>query len=96
MPWGSTVTLTGQSAAHQVQIQVRDTGSGIPTECLAQILEPLYTDKPEGTGLGLYIVQEVVRASGGQVTVQSIEGQGTTFTLTLPRAATWDASANGS
>jgi signal transduction histidine kinase len=47
------------------------------------IFEPLYTTKPGGTGLGLYIVQEIVRAHGGQITVESVEGQGTTFTLTL-------------
>ena len=52
----------------------------------AKIFEPLYTTKPGGTGLGLYIVQEIVAAHGGQVTVESVEGQGTTFTLTLPRA----------
>lgn len=45
----------------------------------------LYTTKPGGTGLGLYLVQEIVTAHGGQVTVESVEGHGTTFTLTLPR-----------
>jgi signal transduction histidine kinase len=44
----------------------------------------LYTTKPGGTGLGLYIVQEIVAAHGGQITVESCEGHGTTFTLTLP------------
>ena len=62
-----------------------DTGSGIPAHQLAQIFEPLYTTKPGGTGLGLYIVQQIVATHGGQVTVASVEGQGTTFTLTLPR-----------
>jgi signal transduction histidine kinase len=66
---------------------VRDTGSGIPPVHLEQIFEPLYTTKPEGTGLGLYIAQEIVAAHGGQLTVQSREGQGTTFTITLPRDA---------
>jgi PAS domain S-box-containing protein len=86
MPQGGTVTLVGQSTADQVQLQVRDTGHGIPAEHLVQIFEPLHTTKPEGTGLGLYIVQEILAAHGGQVTVQSVVGQGTTFTLTLPRA----------
>jgi signal transduction histidine kinase len=84
---GGTVTLVGQSRAEQVQLEVRDTGCGIPAERLAQIFEPLHTTKPGGTGLGFHIVQEVVTAHGGQVTVQSVEGQGTTFTIMLPRTA---------
>jgi signal transduction histidine kinase len=53
-----------------------------------RIFEPLHTTKPGGTGLGLYIVQEVVAAHGGQVAMQSTVGAGTTFTLTLPLAGT--------
>jgi signal transduction histidine kinase len=84
-PNGGTVSLAGQGTATQVQLQVRDMGSGIPAERLEHIFEPLYTTKPGGTGLGLYIVQEIVTAHGGQITVQSMEGQGTTFSITLPR-----------
>lgn len=84
---GGTLTLAGQGTATQVQVQVQDTGSGIPAAKLARIFEPLYTTKPGGTGLGLYIVQEIVAAHAGTLTVQSAEGQGTTFTLTLPRTA---------
>ena len=84
---GGSVTLVGQPTATQVQIHVRDTGMGIPAERLATIFEPLYTTKPGGTGLGLYIVQEIVAAHAGQVTVASVEGQGTTVTMMLPRAA---------
>jgi PAS domain S-box-containing protein len=80
------VSITGQGTATQVQLQVCDTGSGIAAERLERIFEPLYTTKPGGTGLGLYIVQQIVAAHGGQITVTSVEGQGTTFTLTLPRA----------
>jgi signal transduction histidine kinase len=86
MPQGGTLTLAGEPSATHVQLHVRDTGSGIPAEQLGQIFEPLYTTKPEGTGLGLYIVQEIVEAHGGQVTVDSVVGQGTTFTVTLPLA----------
>ena len=85
MPGGGTLIVAGRSTTTYVQLQVRDTGSGIPAHQLAQIFEPLYTTKPGGTGLGLYIVQQIAATHGGQVTVASVEGQGTTFTLTLPR-----------
>jgi len=84
MPQGGTLTLAGQRTATHVQLHVRDTGSGIPTEQLAQIFEPLYTTKPGGSGLGLYIVQEIVAAHGGTLAVESAVGCGTTFTVTLP------------
>ena len=86
MPEGGTLTLRGAGAAPYVQLQLCDTGSGIPAEQLAQLFEPLQTTKPEGIGLGLYIAREIVAAHGGQITVESVIGQGTTFTLTLPRA----------
>ena len=85
LPPGGTVTLAGEGTAAAVQLQVRDTGSGIPAAQLATIFEPLYTTKPGGTGLGLYIVQQIVAAHGGQVTVESQVGQGTTVTITIPR-----------
>jgi signal transduction histidine kinase len=86
MPQGGTLTLQGRRQGATVQLDVQDTGSGIPPEQHAQIFEPLHTTKPGGTGLGLYIVQEVVATHGGQVAVQSTVGAGTTFTLTLPQA----------
>ena len=86
MPQGGLLTIRGQRTATLVQLQVQDTGSGVAAATLAQIFEPLYTTKPGGTGLGLYLVQEIVTAHGGQITVESVEGQGTTFTLTLPVA----------
>lgn len=85
---GGTLTLRGRvTAAGDVEIQVADAGNGIPAAHLTHIFEPLHTTKPGGTGLGLYIVQEIVAAHGGQVTVESVVGQGTTFTFTLPRAS---------
>lgn len=86
MPAGGTVIVRGHSTATQVQLQVMDHGVGIASEQLSQIFEPLHTSKPGGTGLGLYIVQEILAAHEGQVSVESRVGQGTTFTLTLPRA----------
>ena len=64
----------------------------MPPEHCPHIFEPLYTTKTGGTGLGLYIVQEVVTAHGGQVTVQSAVGHGSTFTLTLPLMDKGDTS----
>ena len=87
MPQGGILTVRGQRTATHVQLQVQDTGSGIPPAQRAAIFEPLYTTKPGGTGLGLYIVQEIIAAHGGQVTVESVVGQGTTFTVTLPLEA---------
>jgi two-component system sensor histidine kinase HydH len=84
MPQGGTLTLRGRRQATMVHLDVHDTGLGIPPERFARIFEPLHTTKPGGTGLGLYIVQEVIAAHGGQVAVQSTVGHGTTFTITLP------------
>jgi signal transduction histidine kinase len=88
MPQGGTLTLRGRRQAATVQLDISDTGIGIPLEQYPRLFEPLHTTKPGGTGLGLYIVQEVVVAHGGQVTVQSTVGHGTTFTITLPLAGT--------
>jgi len=63
---------------------VSDSGVGIPAERVTRIFEPLYTTKPGGTGMGLYIVQQTLTAHGGRVTVESVVGQGSTFTFILP------------
>ena len=92
MPQGGILTLRGRRQAATVHLDVEDTGLGIPPERLPQIFEPLHTTKPGGTGLGLYIVQEVVAAHGGQVAVQSTVGSGTTVTITLPLAEAGEAT----
>ena len=86
MPQGGTLTLVGHRTADSVSLRLQDTGQGIPRDRLPQLFEPLYTTKPGGTGLGLAIVREILTAHGGHVTVDSVEGQGTTFTLSLPVA----------
>jgi signal transduction histidine kinase len=94
MPQGGALTLTGRRTPTHVALQIRDTGSGIASAHRAKIFEPLYTTKPGGTGLGLYIVQEIVAAHGGEVTVESAAGQGTTVTLTLPLAGSEAGAAS--
>jgi signal transduction histidine kinase len=81
---GGSLALLARQTVAQVQLDVRDTGTGIPADQLTRIFEPLYTTKPTGTGLGLYLVQEIVTAHGGVVGVQSEIGHGSTFTITLP------------
>ena len=62
-----------------------DTGSGIKQEDLLRLFEPYHTTKPEGNGLGLMVVQRIMREHGGQVGVESKHGVGTVVTLQFPR-----------
>jgi two-component system, NtrC family, sensor kinase len=77
-------------AVHAVMFAIEDEGSGIEPEHLPLIFEPFFTTKSEGrgSGLGLSIVRGIVDALGGTIGVQSVLNEGTTFTLTLPIAAT--------
>ena len=94
MPKGGTITVTTQAGAgtetevfgrDAVQIQVQDTGQGIPDDLLAQIFEPFFSTKPgKGTGLGLWVSQGIVQSHGGTMRVRSRVGRGTTFLITLP------------
>jgi PAS domain S-box-containing protein len=81
--------ITELSGGEYVVISVTDTGSGIPPEVLARVLEPFFTTKEvgKGTGLGLPMVYGLAQQSGGTVTIQSTVGTGTTVDLYLSRAA---------
>ena len=69
-----------------VVVEVSDTGRGIPPELQARIFDPFFTTKPvgEGTGLGLAVCHAIVRGLGGEISVQSAVGKGSTFYVTLP------------
>lgn len=67
-----------------VWISITDTGGGIPPDQISHIFEPFYTTKKKGTGLGLMIVQRIVRQHGGHIELESNVGQGTTFRISLP------------
>jgi PAS domain S-box-containing protein len=68
------------------RLTVRDNGSGIPTDVLPRIFDPLFTTKRSGTGLGLAIAKRLVEGQGGALTVESTEGCGTAFHIFLPMA----------
>ncbi len=68
-----------------VALTVTDHATGIPRAKLDQIFEPFFTTKEKGTGLGLAMVHRIVQAHEGTIDVQSVEGQGTTFAIHLPR-----------
>jgi len=77
---------TRPGPAKRVELTVTDTGTGIPPELLAQVLEPFYTTKPagQGTGLGLAIVNGIVRSHSGTLLLESRDGEGTIVRIQLP------------
>jgi two-component system, sporulation sensor kinase E len=84
MSRGGTLTLQTGEGSDGVWVSISDTGGGIPQEQIARIFEPFYTTKKRGTGLGLMIVQRIVRAHSGKIEVESHVGRGTTFRIWLP------------
>lgn len=86
MPEGGKVTVRTRENAGWAEIEVEDNGPGIPPEDLPHIMEPFHTRKESGTGLGLTIVRHIVESHGGQIGVRSRVGQGSCFTIRLPRA----------
>jgi two-component system cell cycle sensor histidine kinase/response regulator CckA len=86
IPLSGTITLRTHPAGPYISLVVADTGSGIPAQDLPHIFEPFFTTKEHGTGLGLATVYEIVKRSGGETSVQSQPGRGTSFRLLFPRA----------
>jgi two-component system sensor histidine kinase HydH len=90
MPEGGRLVVKADlsSDKQRLQVNVRDTGRGIPAEGVGQIFDPYFTTKSTGTGLGLAIVHNLVEAHGGAVLVESEPDQGTVFSILLPLAGT--------
>ena len=88
MPEGGMLRVTSRLADNgRLAVALSDTGCGIPPEHLDRIFEPFFSTKEGGTGMGLNISSDVIKQHGGEITVKSQVGQGTTFTVCLPRVA---------
>jgi PAS domain S-box-containing protein len=86
MPQGGRLTIRGERLATHVQLEIADTGGGISDAQLPLLFLPFHAAKSERANLGLYVVQEIVSAHGGAITVSSSPGQGPTFIVSLPLA----------
>ena len=87
MPQGGTITLHTMTKKDQVLISVTDTGIGMSEEVKRRIFDPFFTTKgPKGTGLGLSVAFGIVKRHGGEISVLSTEGSGSTLTVRLPMA----------
>ncbi|MDB6095226.1 MAG: sensor signal transduction histidine kinase [Verrucomicrobia bacterium] len=82
---GGTLKIRSQADDDSVFLLFGDSGAGIKPEDLVRLFEPYHTTKPGGHGLGLMIVQRIMREHGGQIGVESKEGRGTVVTLQFPR-----------
>ena len=81
-----TVIVSTKKEGNKLEIKVADNGNGIPEKVLDKIFQPFFTTKPtgQGTGLGLSLSYDIVKAHGGELKVETREGQGTAFIINLP------------
>ncbi len=89
MPTGGEMRIVIRREAAEAVVRVCDTGCGIPSSHLGKVFDPFFTTQPvgKGTGLGLSICHTIVKQHGGVIDVDSVEGQGSTFTVRLPLTA---------
>ena len=85
-PYEPTVSVSTKKVGDKVLISVRDNGPGIPQKILDKIFQPFFTTKPtgQGTGLGLSLSYDIVKAHGGELKVETKEGEGSIFIIQLP------------
>jgi PAS domain S-box-containing protein len=86
MPNGGQLMVTSRNSRDSVEVSFADTGIGIPADELAKIWTPLHTTKARGMGLGLVIAKRIVEAHNGTISVESVQGKGSVFRVTIPRA----------
>jgi two-component system sensor histidine kinase HydH len=84
MPDGGTLRITAAVAGKRAIISVCDDGQGISQENMKRAFEPFFTTKARGTGLGLALCKKIVEEHGGEITVQSVVGEGTAVSITIP------------
>ena len=86
MPGGGHIVVRIRSLSGGVTVDVTDSGSGIKPEVMERLYEPFFSTKPQGTGLGLSMVREIMEAHGGAIRVDTPPSGGTQFSLTFPIA----------
>ncbi len=79
-----TIEVRVGTRGDQAVVAVSDTGPGVAPELTERIFDPYFTTKDSGSGLGLAIVRELLRQAGGRISLETHEGRGSTFSLTLP------------
>jgi signal transduction histidine kinase len=89
MKEGGKIVITEEEAfpesqKHEAIIRISDNGPGISKSLCSKIFQPFFSTKEEGTGLGLSITSRIIHEHGGKIEVNSYEGKGTTFIITLP------------
>jgi two-component system, sporulation sensor kinase E len=84
MTRGGELTVQTGATPENIWVSVTDTGCGIPEDQLSRIFAPFFTTKKKGSGLGLMIVQRIIREHGGRIDLESVPGRGTTFRVWLP------------
>jgi signal transduction histidine kinase len=85
MPEGGNLTVLSEASASAMRISFADTGKGIPRDELSKLFVPLYTTKAKGMGFGLAICKRIIDAHKGTISIESSVGEGTKFTIELPR-----------
>src|SRR5262249_1435496 len=84
--YGPTVTVSTKKVEDKIKIKVKDNGDGVPQRMVDKIFQTFFTTKPtgQGTGLGLSLAYDIVKAHGGEIKVETREGEGSEFVVQLP------------